>query len=95
MRTFLFLFLSLFCSAEDLKVITVPAKPWTGAVSTSVIKDSNGKTVATATTVARPNYSGGGTITTVKDSSGKVSSVVTTVKNKVPGGGKVSSVKKK
>lgn len=95
MKIFLFLFFPLFCSAEDLKVVTVPAKPWTGAVSTSVIKDSKGTTVATATTVARPNYSGGGTVTTVKDSSGKVSSVVTKVKNKVPGGGEVLSVKKK
>lgn len=94
MRTFLFLLFSFFCHAEDLKIITVPAKPYTGAVSTSVIKDSSGKTVATATTVARPNYSGGGTVTTVKDSSGKVSSVITTVKNKAPGGADILIVKK-
>lgn len=95
MKTFFFLLFSLFCQAGELKVVTTPAKPYTGATSTSVIKDSAGKTVATATTVKRPSYAGGGTVTTVKDSTGKVSSVVTTVKNKVPGGGEVLSAKKK
>lgn len=93
MKIFLFLFFPLFCHAGELKVITTPAKPYTGASSTSVIKNSAGKTIATATTVNRPNYSGGGTVTTVKDSSGKVSSVVATAKNKV-NGVKVSTVKK-
>lgn len=94
MKTFLFLFFPIFCQAGELKVITTPAKPYTGATSTSVIKNSAGKTIVTATTVNRPNYSGGGTVTTVKDSTGKVSSVVTTVKNKIPGGGEISTVKK-
>ena len=94
MKTLFFLLLSLSCLAGDLKVTTTPAKPYTGASSTSVIKNSAGKTVATAKTVNRPNYAGGGTVTTVKDSLGKVSSVVTTVKNKVPGGGEISTVKK-
>ena len=94
MKFFLFLLFSLSCFAGELKVITTPTKPYTGASSTSVIKNSAGKTVATATTVARPNYAGGGTVTTIKDSSGKVSSVVTTVKNKIPGGGEISTVKK-
>lgn len=94
MKFFLFFLFSLSCFAGELKVITTPAKLYTGATSTSVIKNSAGKTVATATTVNRPNYSGGGTVTTVKDSTGKVSSVVTTVKNKIPGGGEISTVKK-
>lgn len=94
MKILFFLLFSLSCLAGDLKVTTTPAKSYTGASSTSVIKNSAGKTVATATTVVRPNYAGGGTVTTVKDSSGKVSSVVTTVKNKIPGGGEVSTVKK-
>lgn len=89
-----FLAISFSCFAGELKVITTPAKSYTGATSTSVIKNSAGKTVATATTVNRPNYSGGGTVTTVKNSTGKVSSVVTTVKNKIPGGGEISTVKK-
>ena len=95
MRTFLFLLFSFFCHAEDLKIITTPRPIYMGGGSTSVVKNSTGKTVATATTVARPNYSGGGTVTTVKDSSGKVSSVITTVKNKAPGGADISILKKK
>lgn len=94
MKTFLFFLFSLSCFAGELKVVTTPSKPYTGATSTSVIKNSVGKTVATATTVKRPSYAGGGTVTTVKDSTGKVSSVVVTVKNKIPGGGEVSTIKK-
>ncbi len=94
MKVILFFLFSLSCFAGELKVTTTPAKPYTGASSTSVIKNSAGKTVATATTVNRPNYAGGGTVTTIKDSSGKVSSVVTTVRNKIPGGGEISIVKK-
>jgi hypothetical protein len=94
MKTLLWFLFSFSCFAGELKVITTPSKPYTGAASTSVIKNSAGKTVATATTVNRPNYSGGGTVTTVKDSTGKISSVVTTVKNKIPGGGEISTVKK-
>ncbi len=94
-KFFVFLVLCFSCFAGDLKVITTPSKTYTGATSTSVIKNSAGKTVATATTVNRPSYSGGGTVTTVKDSTGKISSIVTTVKNKIPGSGEISTVKKK
>lgn len=91
-KVLMFLAASIFCFGGDLKVTTTPSKPYTGATSTSVVKNSTGKTVATAKTVNRPNYAGGGTATTVKDSAGKVSSVVTTIKNKVPGGGEISTV---
>ncbi len=93
MKKILLVFLfAVTAFAGDLKVVTTPAKSYTGAISTSVIKDGN-KVVATATTIARPVYAGGGTITTVKEVKGKTFTV-TTVLNKNPGGGKVSTVKK-
>lgn len=78
--------------AGDLKVVTTPSPKYTGSISTSVIKDGN-KVVATAKTIARPNYAGGGTVTTVKEVKGKTFEVIT-VLNKNPGGGEVSTIKK-
>lgn len=78
--------------AGDLKVITTPSKSYEGSISTSVIKDGN-KVVATGVTVARPSYAGGGTVTTIKEVKGKTFTI-TSVLNKVPGGGKISTVKK-
>lgn len=93
MRKFLLTF--LFAApvfAGDLKVITTPSPKYTGYVSTSVIKDGN-KVVATGVTITRPSYAGGGTVTTIKEVKGKTFTI-TSVLNKVPGGEKISTIKK-
>ncbi len=87
--TFLF---AVSAYAGDLKIVTTPAKSYTGSISTSIIKDG-AKTIATAKTVARPIYAGGGTVTTVKEVQGKTFTVIT-VPSKLPGGGNISTVKK-
>lgn len=90
----IFLAISLSCFAGELKVITTPAKPYNGNATTSVIKDSSGKTIATTKTTNNPIYAGGGTTTVVKDSSGKTSSIINVTPVKTPSGGQVVKVRK-
>ena len=83
------------CFADDT-ITTVPRPAYLGGGSTSMVKDSSGKTTVTATTIERPKYLGGGSVTTVKDATGKTTAAaVTTPKPAYLGGGTKSAVKTK
>lgn len=94
MKTLVYLLFAATVFAGDLKITTLPAKPYNGNVTTSVIKDSSGKTIATTKTTSNPVYAGGGTTTVVKDYSGKTSSIINVTPVKTPGGGQILKARK-
>ena len=93
MKTFSALFVFTAAAFAGDTITTVPRPAYLGGGSTSVVKDSSGKTTATATTIERPKYLGGGSVTTVKATTGKTTAAATSYNPAYLGGGTKSAVK--